>query len=133
MNDPVVFDPNWTGADAPRAGFYSLERRNKVPLPVKVWFGQPLDLESEPGAVLDRSPRWQIMVGHRLIDDRTKEKDWDLEWSDVWPQCAGDPISEAEYRYRLARVEYAQSSGNKHDPWGKRTGRIDLLTAPIPE
>ncbi len=133
MNDPAVFDPQWAGPDAPRAGFYSLERRNKVPLPVKVWFGQPVDLEGEPGATLDRSPRWQIMVADRLIDPRTKEREWDLEWEDVWPACSGDPISESEYRYRMARVDHAKTAGSQHDPWGKRTGRIDLLTAPIPE
>lgn len=120
-----AFDPHPEGADAPRAGFYSLERKGKVALPVRIWFGPPEDS--------DRGPRWQMMVGDRLIDESTREHDWDLEWDDVWPQCAKSPIPEPEYRYRLARIAHAKTDGAQSDPWRRRTGKIDLLTAPIPE
>jgi hypothetical protein len=121
-----VFDPDPGGADAPVAGFYSLERRGKVALPVRIWFGQP---DGE-----DRSPRWQMMVGDRMIDESTREHDWDLAWDDVWPQCAKSPIHIEEYNYRLERVKYAKSDAAvASDPWARRSGKIDLLTAPIPE
>jgi hypothetical protein len=129
----VIFNPRPDGADAPVEGFYSLDRRGKVALPVRIWFGPPVDLEAD-GETLDRSPRWQMMVGDRLIDDATRETDWDLTWDDVWPQAAKSPIPESEYRYRCARIAHAKSgAAAKSDPWARRTGKIDLLTAPIPE
>ncbi len=133
MSPDVIFHPHPEGADAPVEGFYSLDRRAKVALPIRLWFGPPIDLEAD-GEVLDRSPRWQMMVGDRLIDDATAEKEWDLRWDDVWPQAAKSPIPESEYRYRVARIAHAKSeAAAASDPWARRTGKIDLLTAPIPE
>lgn len=132
MSPDAIFHPCPDGADAPVEGFYSLDRRGKVALPIRIWFGQPVDLDD--GTTLDRSPRWQMMVGDRLVDDATREKDWDLTWDDVWPQAAKSPISASEYRYRLERIRHAKSdAAAKSDPWARRTGKIDLLTAPIPE
>lgn len=135
MDLESIFLPTSDAADAPRAGFYSVDRRGKVGLPVRIWFGPPVDLEADNidwtnPPVLDRSPRWQMAVGDRLVDERTKEQDWDLEWGDVWPQCAGSTIDGAEYRYRLACIADAKASGARNNPWGRRTGRIDKLTAP---
>lgn len=118
MDPEQVFDPAPDGADAPVAGFYSVDRRGKVGLPVRIWFGPPAD---------DRSPRWQMMVGDRQVDPAEDE------WGQVWPQAAKAPISEGEYRYRLERIGYAKRAGAPSDPWAKRSGHIDLLTAPIPE
>lgn len=133
MDLDAIFHPRPDGGDAPVEGFYSLDRRGKVALPVRIWFGAPVDLD-QVGETLDRSPRWQMMVGDRLIDDATAEKDWDLRWHDVWPQAAKAPIPESEYRYRLARIAHAKSdAAAASDPWARRTGKIDLLTAPIPE
>jgi hypothetical protein len=118
--DPAdVFVGNPEGADAPVEGFYSVDRRGKVGLPVRIWYGQAADL--------DRGPRWQMQVGDRMIDPS------DMEWDDVWPQCFKSPIDQGEYNYRLERIRYAKEHGAKSDPWAKRSGRIDLLTAPIPE
>jgi hypothetical protein len=125
MHPDQAFDPNPDGTDAPVAGFYSLERRGKVALPVRIWFGPP---EGE-----DRGARWQMMVGDRLIGEPAAGDDWELAWDDVWPQCAKSPIPEAEYNYRLERIGYAKTDGARSDPWARRSGKIDLLTAPIPE
>lgn len=126
MDAERAFDPHPDYADAPVAGFYSLERRSKVALPVRIWFGPPEDS--------DRSPRWQMMVGDRLVDETTAEHEWDLTWEDVWPQCAKTPIAAGEYQYRLARIRHAKSDdAAASDPWARRSGKIDLLTAPIPE
>lgn len=119
MDPEEVFNAQPEGADAPVAGHYSLERRGKVPLPVRIWFGPPDDD--------DRSPRWRMRVGDREIDPA------DDEWDRVWPQCAKDPIPSGEYEYRLARIGHAKTAGAASDPWARRSGHIDLLTAPIPE
>jgi hypothetical protein len=114
------------GADAPREGFYEVDRRGKVGLPVRIWFGPPVD--PDDGAyLLDRGPRWQMMVGDRIVDPD------DPEWEAVWPQCAKSPLPEREYRFRMKRITYAKDHGARSDPWARRSGKIDLLTAPIPE
>lgn len=126
MDQDQVFVPKPDGADAPVEGFYEVERRGKVALPVHIWFGPPIDPD-DGSYVLDRGPRWQMMVGDRIVDPV------DEEWDEVWPQCAKSPITRGEYKYRLERIVYAKEYGAKSDPWASRRGRIDLLTAPIPE
>lgn len=121
-----VFDPRPEGADAPVEGYYSLDRRGKVALPVHIWFGPPVDPD-DGSYFLDRSPRWQMMVGDRVIDASEEE------WEHVWPQVAKTPIDRSEYRYRLERIAYAKDMGAQADPWRRKHGKIDLLTAPIPE
>lgn len=121
-------------ADAPVAGFYSYDRRGRVSLPVKIWWGPPIEpgrpLDSEP---LDRSPRWQMMLGERLVDPSTVERESDEDWGDVWPRCGRSPITEQEYRYRMGRIAFAKSEdAGGSDPWAHRQGRLDLLHAPIP-
>jgi hypothetical protein len=113
-----VWNPRPEGVDAPKEGYYSLERRGKVPLPVHIWFGPPED---------DRAPRWQMRVGDRDVDPV------DDEFDQVWPQCAKDPIPQEEYEYRRSRIAYAKDHGARSDPWARRSGKIDLLSAPIPE
>lgn len=127
-----AFHPCPDGADAPVAGFYSYDRRGKVGLPVRIWFGPPLDLD-DVTSTLERPWRWQMMVGDRLVDERTREKEWDVAWDDVWPVCADSKIDRSEYEYRLERIAFAKTDGAASDPWARRTGKIDLLTAPIPE
>lgn len=119
MSPDQVFNPRPDGTDAPVAGHYSVDRRGKVGLPMRLWFGIPEDL--------DRAPRWQMRVGDRHVDPA------DEEWSEIWPQAAKSPISRSEYDYRMERVAYAKEHGAASDPWAHRRGKIDLLTAPIPE
>lgn len=126
MDPEDVFNPRPEGADAPREGYYSLERRGKVALPVHIWFGPAVDPE-DGSYRFDRPQRWQMMVGDRLVDPA------DEEWGHVWPQCAKSPIDAGESNYRVARVDHAKKHGAASDPWARRSGKIDLLTAPIPE
>lgn len=103
----------------PVEGFYLHRRRNCVDMPVKVWFGPPIDpLTCEE---MDRSHRWQIM----LVDDVLED------WIDVWPRCAALPIDRSEYEYRIARIEYARNH-DPDDPFGAVNGQIDLFSAPLP-
>lgn len=126
MDVEQIFVPNPDGADAPREGFYEVSRRGKVGLPVHIWFGPPVDPE-DGSYQLERGPRWQMQVGDRQIDPA------DEEWDEVWPQCAKSPIAKSEFNYRLERINYAKVHGAAADPWARRSGKIDLLTAPIPE
>lgn len=126
MDLEQVFLREPVGADSPREGFYSVDRRGKVGLPVHIWFGPPLDPEDD-SYVLERGPRWQMRVGDRDVDPM------DEEWDAVWPQCLKSPITPEEYDYRVERIRYAKQDGARSDPWARRSGHIDLLTAPIPE
>lgn len=126
MGPADVFDPHPDGADAPIEGYYEDVRWHRVALPVHIWFGPPLDPD-DGSYILDRGPRWQMMLGDRLVDAG------DDEFDKVWPQCAKTPITAHEYKYRLERIAYAKDHGAQSDPWARRSGKIDLLTAPIPE
>lgn len=126
MDVEQVFLPDPEGADRPIAGFYAVDRRGAVGLPVRIWFGPAID--PDDGAyMLERGERWQMMVGDRLVDTG------DDEFDRVWPQCLKMPLDQGEYSYRLARIRHAKAHGAKADPWAGRYGKIDLLTAPIPE
>lgn len=118
MDPEDVFSPTPAGTDAPVEGYYAVDRRGRVGLPVRIWFGVPDDA--------DRAPRWQMRVGDRDVDPS------DEEWSQVWPQCLKESLSAGEYQYRLERIRYAKKHGAQSDPWAHRGGKIDLLTAPIP-
>lgn len=107
-------------ADIPVEGFYRIRLgADTVALGVRIWFGQPLnfemadDPEAEP--VLDRSYRWQAQLDTGEIIDLER----------VWPACARSPISEADFRMRQGRRQWAQRAapdsayanrGQKYDP-----------------
>lgn len=120
------------GSDALIEGYYLIERfrAGRVALPIRIWFGAPLD---ENGVELDRSPRWQVMVAGYLLDEEPvviggRRID---HLSDVWPTCATNPIDEREYRYRIERAEWA-AANDPSDPFATPGGKIDPLTAPLP-
>ena len=80
---------------------------------VELRFGPPLDPVT--GEELDRGWRWMAFVnGEPIAFER------------VWPMCAGDPITEDEYRRYCARKAWAQ----EHAPesayaTGRRINRLD--------
>lgn len=129
---PSPFLREQGGPDALIEGHYLIQRRrsNRVALPVRIWFGRPLD---EDGVELDRSPRWQVMVANTLLDtDPVFVGGRMIEsLSDIWPACAAEPIDEADYRYRVERAEWA-AAYDPADPFGTPSGKIDPLTAPLP-
>lgn len=87
---------------------------------VRIWYGPPHDPVT--GEELDRSWRWQAAFNGESVDfDR------------VWPTCAGDPISEQEYRRYCARVEWARRQA-PDSAFAERGRKIDLLSInePLP-
>lgn len=105
--------------DTPTAGFYRTQlRKGSHPVGVRIWFGPPHDPVT--GEELDRSWRWQAEINGREADINR-----------LWPSCASDPISEAEYR----RLSNLQAWGEQHAPQGPQAnpGRaVDLLNCPMP-
>jgi hypothetical protein len=111
---PVVgFDP-----DVPTAGFYRLRlRKGAIPVGVHVFYGQTLDPET--GEPLERWA-WQATVNGQ----RTPI-------TDVWPQCAADPIDEAEHDYLIETEKWGRQT-DPSGPFADRRKPVDLITAPLP-
>ncbi len=118
-------------ADAFREGDYLHNRRGHVAMPVRVWWGPPRDLEH--GGFMDRSPRWNVEIAEDTLigDERQPPYVAIARLADVWPRCMGSPTARSETAYRQARVEHARRN-DEHDPFGHAQGRLDLLTATIP-
>lgn len=110
---------NGFNPDQPVTGFYRMRLRSGgVFVGVRIWHGQPLDpVTHEP---LDRSLRWCAAINGRPVD---------LER--VWPRCAADPISAAEYAYLSTLQGWAQEN-MPDSPIADPTRRVDPLTAPLP-
>lgn len=113
VRDFSGFDP-----DKPEPGFYAMRLRSDGMLVgIRVWFGPPLDPDTREE--MDRGWRWQAEANGR---DITLER--------VWPVCADNPISEAEYR----RLSNLQSWGEQVAPGsGVADPRraVDPLTSPL--
>lgn len=103
----------------PAEGFYRTRlRAGAVRGGVRIWFGPPLDPVT--GEELDRSPRFQAEFDGSYIEiDR------------VWPECAGDPISEAEYRRYCARKAWAEQHA-PNSAYADRTRRLDPFDSQTP-
>lgn len=115
---PVVrtftgFDP-----DKPEAGYYRMRLRSGGAfVGVRIWFGAPLDPVT--GEEMDRSHRFQALINGTYA-----------EMDRVWPRCAGDPITEAEYRHLCATQQWAQ----QHAPdsaLAEPTRKFDPLNSPL--
>lgn len=105
--------------ETPVAGFYRYRLgRDTVRGGVRIWFGPPSDPEN--GEEMDRFWRWQAEFDGEPIDfDR------------VWPACAKEMISEADYRAMINRRAWAR----QHAPdsaYAKIGGRHDPLSASAP-
>lgn len=76
---------------------------------VKIFYGPPTDPVT--GEEMDRSWRWQALFDGEPFD-----------FDDVWPGCAGDPITEMQYRALCARREWARQNapGSAYAQPGKR-------------
>lgn len=84
----------------PTAGLYRMKLvRGGVFVPVKIEFRPSRDPET--GEPLDRSPGWHALLG-----------DEEVPIERVWPWCAGEPITQAEYDWRVALKQWAV----KHAP-----------------
>jgi hypothetical protein len=113
----------WTGpagidVGEPVAGYYRHRvGRGTVGGVVRLWNGPPRDPYT--GEELDRGWRWQA--------DFDGEE---ISFDQVWPVCAGKPVTEAEYRAscnrRIWAREHAPNSayaerGRKYDPLSTTT------------
>jgi hypothetical protein len=108
--------------ERPTVGFYKLKlSRGTVLRAVHLWYGPPADPVT--GEELDRSWRWQAMLDDGAL----------IDFERVWPVCAGDPITEQEFKRCVARVEWARqhapASGYAHR--GRRRDPLSL-SEPLP-
>lgn len=110
-----------TGIDVrqPASGYYRFRLRGgAVRGAVRIWHGPPLDPVT--GEELDRFWRWQAEFDGEAIDiDR------------VWPACAGEPISEREYREYVARRIWAETHAPE-SAFAQRGKRLDPLSSQNP-
>lgn len=103
----------------PVAGFYRYRLRSQsVRVGVRIYYGPPLDPVT--GEVLDRSWRWQADVNGEPFADFDR----------IWPDCTGEPITEADYQTFCARQTWARQNapdsshaepGRRHDPLSTKT------------
>lgn len=101
----------------PVAGYYRRRLvKGGVWMPVKLWFGPPLDPET--GEELDRSWRWQAMDGDKLVAG-------DAEIQDVWTRCCREPINATEYFYLVADRAWCRENA-PHLPEASPHKPIDL-------
>jgi hypothetical protein len=126
----LSYDPAAT--DAFRPGFYRWERRDHVPVPVRVWFGQPRDPLT--GELLDRAWRWQFEFNGMPLETYAAALRGDAEelLGAFWPRAAKHEIAKSEYDYLLATVEHAREHDSS-SPFSTTRGRVDLLSAGIPD
>jgi len=132
----VIPDPHIRerhGADALVEGYYEIDlsRAGRVNIPVRVWFGQPLDpVTLEP---LERSERWQVQVGFSALHDEPLEfAGIRIETlSDVWPTVHKNPISRQKWSHMLERSEWAASYDDQ-DPFAEFGGKIDPFNCSLP-
>jgi hypothetical protein len=106
---------------SPVAGFYRTRLRGGGVIGgVRLWHGPPLDPVT--GEELDRSHRWQAEFDGDPVD-----------FDEVWPKCAGSPITEAEYRALVARREWSRkfAPGSAHADPRKRLDPLDP-NSPLP-
>lgn len=98
----------------PVAGFYRVKLgRSTVRRYVRTWYGPPADPVT--GEILDRSWRWQAEADGEPID-----------FERVWPICAGDPVSEDDYRRAVARKAWAKEQAPESAyATGRRINRLD--------
>lgn len=106
----------------PVAGFFKIKLgRDTVVRAVEVYYGAPHDPVT--GEELDRSWRWQAR-----LDDGTL-----IDFDRVWPACARDPISEAEFRRCVARTDWARTHAPGSSYADSRKRRDPLSTSePLP-
>lgn len=104
----------------PVAGYYRMRLgRGTVACGIRVWFGPPHDPVT--GEELDRSWRWQAVADDGEL----------IDFDRVWPACARDPISEADFRYRQNRRAWAQKAA-PDSAYADRRRKYDSLSASTP-
>lgn len=107
---------------APVAGFYSTRLRSGgVMVGIELRYGPPLDPVT--GEELDRSWRWIAFANGEPV-----------EFDDVWPKCAAEPITEADYRGYIGQQGWARKYAPRSahaDPRRKRDPFSDAEPLPF--
>jgi hypothetical protein len=116
MTDPIQIG-------VPVTGYYKTRLVNSGAwVAVRIWFGAPII----DGEEQDRSPRWCVEVDGRTDRfDREAGHRVPLDALDVWPWCAGHPISRHEYGFLRKRAAWARDHAPEH-PAANPFERIDL-------
>lgn len=99
----------------PVAGHYAIKLVRGGPrVPVRIWFGLPII----DGEEQDRAHGWFVEVDGRTNrverDDEGYRCSVPLSVESVWPFCAKDPITEAEYRFLIAHAAWARDYAPEH-------------------
>jgi hypothetical protein len=103
----------------PKAGFYRARLvSGGVRGGVRLFYGPPKDPIT--GEELDRSWRWQAEFDGEPV-----------EFDRAWPVCAGEPITEAEYRRYCQRKTWAESNAPQ-SAYADRRKRLDPLDSATP-
>ena len=103
----------------PEAGFFRHKLRGGgIAGGVRLWHGPPADPVT--GELLDRSWRWQAEFEGQPVD-----------FDDVWPNCVGDPVTEADYRAYCARRTWAAQNA-PNSAFAKPGKRYDPLSSSEP-
>ena len=117
----------------PNPGHYATRLVKGGPrVAVRIWFGLPI----VDGDELDRSLRWCVEIDGKtdkvVKDPESGERcTVPLEPTAVWPFCAKEPITSAEYRYLLAMSKHAKAHNPMHPAAAPRE-KIDVgRMAPI--
>lgn len=107
--------------DTPQAGYFKRRFIRGGPwVAVRLWHGAPRDPYT--GEELERSHRWLAEVDGKLVDD-------EMNVLDTWIGCAGNPITETEYRSMLNKSGDAIYSAPE-SPEANPHRRADLRTMP---
>ena len=120
------------GVDHFETGFFVWERRGRVPVPVRVWYGQPIDPVTAER--LDRSWRWQFEFGGMTLErfaDMTGQSE-EIILASFWPKSRDSKIDQGRYQYLVDMGEWAREN-DPYSPFADRHGKVDLLTASIPD
>lgn len=120
------------GIDHFEAGYFVWERRGAVPVPVRAWYGQPLDPVT--GERLERSWRWQFEFGGMPLERfaamyGTSEE---VILTQFWPKSRDSKIERGRYDYLVDTGKWAREH-DPYNPFADARGRVDLLSASIPD
>lgn len=103
----------------PTEGYFRHKLRSRgVYGGVRIWYGAPLDPVT--GEEMDRGWRWQAQFNGVFV-----------EFDDVWPVCAGSPITEAEYQTYCSRQRWAEQNAPA-SAYADPRKRIDPLSTANP-
>lgn len=104
--------------DEPQCGFFKRRLVKDGPfVPARIWLNQPVDDETG-----------------ELCDDETLQCEVNGAYADAheqWTWLAGNPISEAEYKYLAATVQWSAWHA-PHEPMANPRQPVDWLTVPTP-